>query len=57
MRGETTRNSQASKISYVTVLYCQKVTYEPRHEKIGFRGFRPGLTQTGLYSHRKTLEA
>ena len=57
MRGEKTRNSQALKISYVTVLYCQKVTYEPRREKTGFRGLRPSLTQTGLFSHRKTLEA
>ena len=27
--------------------------YEPRSEKTGLRGFRPGPTQTGLYSHRK----
>ena len=27
--------------------------YEPRCEKTGIRGFRPGPTQTGLYSHRK----
>ena len=26
---------------------------EPRYEKNGLRGFRPGLTQTGLYSHRR----
>ena len=26
-------------------------------EKTGHRGFRPGLTQTGLYSHRRWLEA
>ena len=31
--------------------------YEPRHEKTGFWGFQPGLTQTGLYSHRKRLAA
>ena len=30
---------------------------EPRCEKTGLRGFRPGLTQTWLYSHRKWLEA
>ena len=30
---------------------------EPRSEKTGLRGFRPGLTQTGLYSHRRWLEA
>ena len=32
-------------------------TYEPRSEKTGLRGFRPGPTQTGLYSHRRWLEA
>ena len=26
---------------------------EPRRKKPGFRGFRPGQTQTGLYSHRR----
>ena len=26
-------------------------------EKTGLRGFRPGPTQTGLYSHRRWLEA
>ena len=30
---------------------------EPHCEKTGLRGFRPGLTQTGLYSHRRWLEA
>ena len=30
---------------------------EPRSEKTGLRGFRPGPTQTGLYSHRSWLEA
>ena len=29
--------------------------YEPRSEKTGLRGFRPGPTQTGLYSHRRWL--
>ena len=32
-------------------------TYEPRSDKTGLRGFRPGPTQTGLYSHRRWLEA
>ena len=31
--------------------------YEPRHEKNSLLGFRPGLTQTGLYNHRIWLEA
>ena len=30
---------------------------EPRSEKTGLRGFRPGPTRTGLYSHRRWLEA
>ena len=30
---------------------------EPRGEKTGLRGFRPGPTQTELYSHRRWLEA
>ena len=31
--------------------------YEPRCEKTGLRGFRPGPTQTGLYKHTRLLEA
>ena len=30
---------------------------EPRREKTGLQGFRPGPTQTGLYKLRKELEA
>ena len=30
---------------------------EPMHEKTNNRGFRPGLTQTRLYSHRSRIEA
>ena len=30
---------------------------EPRSEKTGLRGFRPGPTQTMLYNHRRLLEA
>ena len=33
------------------------ITCEPRREKTGLRGFRPGPTQTGLYKLRKELEA
>ena len=32
-------------------------TFEPVHEKTNNLGFRPGLTQTGLYKHRRWLEA
>ena len=35
----------------------KSVQFEPRCEKTGLRGFRPGPTQTGLYSHRRWLEA
>ena len=31
--------------------------YEPRCEKTGLREFRLGPTQTGLYSHKRWLEA
>ena len=30
---------------------------EPRCEKTGLWGFRPGLTQTRQYNHRRWLEA
>ena len=33
------------------------VKYEPRCEKTGLRGFRPGPTQTRLYNHTRWLEA
>ena len=33
------------------------LTFEPRCEKTGLRGIRPGPTQTRLYSHRRWLEA
>ena len=46
----------------VKYIHFQKRNYssiiiEPRREKTGLRGFRPGPTQTGLYKHRKELEA
>ena len=30
--------------------------YEPRHKKTCLRDLQPGKTQTGLCSHRKSLE-
>ena len=33
------------------------MTFEPRREKTGLRGFRPGPTQTGLYNLRSRLDA
>ena len=46
-------------------VYTKKLTmgnvlnfiYEPRCEKTGLRGFRPGGTQTRLYNHTRLLEA
>ena len=35
----------------------QQGIYEPRSEKTGLRGVRPGPTQTGLYRHTRWLEA
>ena len=34
-----------------------RIHNEPVREKTNNLGFRPGLTQTGLYSHRTLLEA
>ena len=42
-------------IGYGARLDC--LTFEPCCEKTGLRGFRPGPTQTGLYSYRRWLEA
>ena len=36
---------------------ARTILNEPRSEKTGLRGFRPGPTQTSLYSHRRWLEA
>ena len=45
----------ASSYSMTGTLLSLKI--EPRREKTGLRGFRPGPTQTGLYKLRKELEA
>ena len=34
-----------------------KSIYEPRSEKTGLQGFRPGPTETGLCGRRRWLEA
>ena len=44
------RNTDTLDVSQVAI-------FEPRSEKTGLRGFRPGLTQTRLYSHSRWLEA
>ena len=48
---DTTRMAQT------IFLVMSLILYEPRYEKTGLRGFHTGLTQTGLYSHRRWLEA
>ena len=35
----------------------ETLLFEPRSEKTGLRGFRPGPTQTRSYNHRRWLEA
>ena len=35
----------------------RSIINEPRREKTGLRGSRPGPTQTGLYNHTRWLEA
>ena len=45
---------QEEAVSIITFIL---LSYEPRSEKTGLRGFRPGPTQTVLYSHRRCLEA
>ena len=43
-------NQWMNKVGYLVII-------EPRSEKTGLRGFRPGPIQTRLYSHRRWLEA
>ena len=46
---EFRRSNESHEVSWVP--------YEPRSEKTGLPDFRPGPTQTGLYSHGRWLEA
>ena len=39
------------------VSFVFDMLFEPCSEKTSLRGFRPGPTQTGLYSHRRWLDA
>ena len=39
------------------VIFLLPCRNDPQREKIGLRGFQPGLTQVGPYSHRRRLEA
>ena len=44
-------------ISDLSVTVKHWLLFVFQHDKTGLRGFRPGLTQTGLYSHGRKLEA
>ena len=37
---------------YFVLMFTSVLLYESLHEKTNNLGFRPGLTQTGLYSYR-----
>ena len=43
--------------SYLQLFSLYIIKIEPRREKTCLRGFRPGATQIGLYSHRSRLDA
>ena len=43
-------------MNYDLKCVVEGLSNEPRCEKTGLQGFRPGPTQTGLYSHRRWLE-
>ena len=48
--------SETTKTDFLVMCLIYSTTaslYEPRYEKTGLRGFRPGPTQTGLYNHRR----
>ena len=37
----------------IIVVFCSAGLIEPRHDKTCLRGYRPGPTQSGLYTHRR----
>ena len=46
-----------SRFSHDAAQYTETQVFEPCHNKTCLWGFQPGPTQTGLYSHRRWLEA
>ena len=54
---EPTSSATETSMSLESLAVAGSGTCEPRCEKTGLRGFRPGPTQTGLYSHGSWLEA
>ena len=55
--GEVNAEITGFELFYIYKAENCKLLIEPHREKTGLRGFRPGLTQTGLYKLRKELEA
>ena len=53
-QGQTT---PVGRFFYFNIELLSLWSFEPRCEKTGIRGFRPGPTQIGLCSHRRQLEA
>ena len=49
--------NEAKHYAHTPIGFRLTYIYEPRCEKTGLQGFRPGLTQTGLFNHRRWLEA
>ena len=43
--------------NFLHLIDADRMAHEPRCEKTGLRGFRPGSTQTGLYNYTRWLEA
>ena len=48
-----TCTSVLSSVMLLILLCCFIMTFAPAYEKDNNLGFRPGMTQTGLYSQRK----
>ena len=56
MGSENLEYHNSPKFSDTQNVCCNHLIIEPRCEKTGLRGFRPGPTQTPLHSHRRSLE-
>ena len=50
-------NSSRSVFTKILAISTIAALYEPHFGETGLLGFRPGPTQTGLYSYRRWLEA
>ena len=55
--GDRFAHDEVQLLVYYRVLHTIPYLFEPRCEKNGLRGFRPGPTQTRLYNYTSWLEA